>query len=750
MNHQKNIQFALHSQLFSKSAVSLLGSEMGKPASPLVRLLDGEKRWEAPEYHQSVLPQNWGETELNGSAMEDDVFFYALQKHCKIIESVLMSKCNMNNQVREGARQALGQLKASIYKNFERVKAANFLEACKQRQKETIASKVTPMRNPDIIVKNVPNEVNNEDLLKVISEQNPEVVIDDESIRQCRVRFTLKTFQHTRHVVIETHPTVRKFILRQTRLKIIWSACDVDDFLIINRCFNCLGYNHRADESNNTLACFHCSGEHKGQDCPNRDAAACTNCIRLNHKTKNIHKKVNVNHKPFSECCPCHIFMKKRIPILELTINRSDNQVLKCMQLNYSEIIKAATIVRSRHLSTFIDYKNTDYNMVTLEVIAGSTALILFSYYFEPSKNIVSDLHKINQVLSSKNLNRLVWSMDTNNKSELWFSPYSDALGVVGSDVLEDNSSWCLSENESLSDLVMIKFEFCLSTVLRETSSAPFVIFNKKKANWCHFRKFCFSLMTHIFDTLNSCTSSSCLNTVIEELSSVIYQECLYSVPIKKLASIMSLGGLSRLDVRGKGLMRRLGSRRRFQRYAFDNTCWPCIRNLLKKAEIPINIFPLVADILSDRVAKMQLGSTSAIRCHKKGCPQGSMSGPIFWNIINDLLFKLNNLACCEIIVFADDIIVCSQERNAINIIIQFSDKSTDDFPVICCTVGSKIDARVGSAFVVFRSGFESENLQFRIRDECTVFVAELLCLNLVVKRFTEQKYCHLRISHLY
>ncbi|GFS59445.1 hypothetical protein TNIN_446151 [Trichonephila inaurata madagascariensis] len=138
-----------------------------------------------------------------------DVFFEALKKHCKIIESALMSKCNMNNQVRENSRQALGFPKR---------------------------------RNPAIIVKNVPNEVNNEDL-KVFSEQNPEIV-DDESIRQCKVRFTLKTFQHTRHVVIETHPTDRKSILRQTRLKIIWSVCDVDDFLIINRCFNCLGYNH--------------------------------------------------------------------------------------------------------------------------------------------------------------------------------------------------------------------------------------------------------------------------------------------------------------------------------------------------------------------------------------------------------------------------------------------------------------------------------------------------------------------------
>ncbi|GFY39661.1 hypothetical protein TNIN_48501 [Trichonephila inaurata madagascariensis] len=45
-----------------------------------------------------------------------------------------------------------------------------------------------------------------------------------------------------------------------------------------------------------------------------------------------------------------------------------------------SDIINAAIIVRFCHLSTFIDYKNTDYNMVTLEVITGSTACTLFSY----------------------------------------------------------------------------------------------------------------------------------------------------------------------------------------------------------------------------------------------------------------------------------------------------------------------------------------------------------------------------------
>ncbi|GFX26721.1 uncharacterized protein TNCV_1838941 [Trichonephila clavipes] len=38
-----------------------------RAASPLVRLAEGEGRWEAPSNSHGVLNQNWGETELNCS-----------------------------------------------------------------------------------------------------------------------------------------------------------------------------------------------------------------------------------------------------------------------------------------------------------------------------------------------------------------------------------------------------------------------------------------------------------------------------------------------------------------------------------------------------------------------------------------------------------------------------------------------------------------------------------------------------------
>ncbi|GFX53864.1 cullin-4A [Trichonephila clavipes] len=38
-----------------------------RAASPLVRLVEEEERWEAPDHPQGVFPLNWSETELNRS-----------------------------------------------------------------------------------------------------------------------------------------------------------------------------------------------------------------------------------------------------------------------------------------------------------------------------------------------------------------------------------------------------------------------------------------------------------------------------------------------------------------------------------------------------------------------------------------------------------------------------------------------------------------------------------------------------------
>ncbi|GFV09773.1 cullin-4A [Trichonephila clavipes] len=40
-----------------------------RAASPLVRLVEGEERWEVPDHPQGVPPQNWGEPKLYVTCM---------------------------------------------------------------------------------------------------------------------------------------------------------------------------------------------------------------------------------------------------------------------------------------------------------------------------------------------------------------------------------------------------------------------------------------------------------------------------------------------------------------------------------------------------------------------------------------------------------------------------------------------------------------------------------------------------------
>ncbi|GFW40669.1 uncharacterized protein TNCV_2836131 [Trichonephila clavipes] len=54
-----------------------------RAVNPLVRLVEGEERWESPDHFQGVLPLNWGETELNRSVT------------CMLLKATANDKCHL-------------------------------------------------------------------------------------------------------------------------------------------------------------------------------------------------------------------------------------------------------------------------------------------------------------------------------------------------------------------------------------------------------------------------------------------------------------------------------------------------------------------------------------------------------------------------------------------------------------------------------------------------------------------------------
>ncbi|KAF8794812.1 Retrovirus-related Pol polyprotein type-1 like protein [Argiope bruennichi] len=122
-------------------------------------------------------------------------------------------------------------------------------------------------RNPNLLLKNLPNEIGDQEVLQLLKEQNPELEEKKELWEETKIRFTLRRFDNSRHLVLEVNPTCRKVCLKMNFLRANWNICKIEDFLVINRCFKCLGYHHKAANCENGLCLFKCAGEHKSSEC---------------------------------------------------------------------------------------------------------------------------------------------------------------------------------------------------------------------------------------------------------------------------------------------------------------------------------------------------------------------------------------------------------------------------------------------------------------------------------------------------
>lgn len=89
---------------------------------------------------------------------------------------------------------------------------------------------------------------------------------------------------------------------------------------------------------------------------------------------------------------------------------------------------------------------------------------------------------------------------------------------------------------------------------------------------------------------------------------------------------------------------------------AFDHAWWPAILKTLADRGIPGNLYRLAASFLDRRKINASIGNVECSRVVNRGCPQGSVSGPKFWNyLFNDLLTSFN-LEGCSLSAYADDL----------------------------------------------------------------------------------------------
>lgn len=91
---------------------------------------------------------------------------------------------------------------------------------------------------------------------------------------------------------------------------------------------------------------------------------------------------------------------------------------------------------------------------------------------------------------------------------------------------------------------------------------------------------------------------------------------------------------------------------------AFNSARWDCIWNGLNSMEVPKYLKKIVMSYLSDRF--LQYDTEAGPQTYKVtgGVPQGSVLGPLLWNVMYNGLSKLAQLDGVKLVAFADDVAV--------------------------------------------------------------------------------------------
>jgi hypothetical protein len=158
---------------------------------------------------------------------------------------------------------------------------------------------VPKLRNPRIVIYNVPQDIKVENLEEIILAQNPELGLGQGDIM---AKFSYRTKQGRVNMVIEVCSGTRKKLL-QAKLKLGWLICNTDDYLVARRCFRCSRFNHGHQQCKNEESCPLCTGQHKLKECTVTAAQyKCVNCMLYNSYTKG--EKISVCHSSLDKNCP--------------------------------------------------------------------------------------------------------------------------------------------------------------------------------------------------------------------------------------------------------------------------------------------------------------------------------------------------------------------------------------------------------------------------------------------------------------
>ena len=174
-----------------------------------------------------------------------------------------------------------------LYTNINE-KCCQILEANKQK-----------LRNPKLVIYNIPEEINTDNAEEILITQNPELMLNAGDVES---KFTYRGKRNITNLVIEVGPQIRQKLLN-TKLKIGWHICNMRDYVAVSRCYKCSKYNHRAIDCRGEETCPLCMEGQAIKACTAQPSDyKCVNCVNFNKQNGNA--KVRQNYSSLDKTCP--------------------------------------------------------------------------------------------------------------------------------------------------------------------------------------------------------------------------------------------------------------------------------------------------------------------------------------------------------------------------------------------------------------------------------------------------------------
>jgi hypothetical protein len=127
---------------------------------------------------------------------------------------------------------------------------------------------------PNLLLMYVPKDAENV-IKDIITHQNLSHIEDP----VLNIKFTKRTFEDSRHIIIEVSPNLRRELVALRKIKRHWNMCKDEDFVIVT---SCLGFGHTSKFCQNQQKCSHCAEDHHWKECGSQHPTQCSTCLKAN------------------------------------------------------------------------------------------------------------------------------------------------------------------------------------------------------------------------------------------------------------------------------------------------------------------------------------------------------------------------------------------------------------------------------------------------------------------------------------